>query len=339
MTGRSAFFVGTCLALCGACGAASEGTPQANLPRASRPTKARTPLRSALPLAAHRFAEVSDVIGPYVGRDGDAALAAWAEPSARGRNLLAASIDAKGVPGPSNRIGQLPAELDLVLVRGFGAASGSTTGRPRFAVISTRRSEQLTQLHVTAVAANGSAVWGPTALAERNARVLWIGFIVAGSQPLLLWAEQPPAATGGEPAALYALPISADGKPATPQPLAAKACAWQVASVGERAALATVRSAGNTCTTGPVTLELLDAAGKPEKVVDLGGRAALDLDLVGGPDVFVLAWSDQQQLEPRVHTALVDARGVVRAAAAPAIASVGEQAVVALVPGATATSP
>jgi hypothetical protein len=290
------------------------------------------------PLTAHRFAEVTDVIGPYVGRDGDLSLAAWAEAGSGGRILFATAIAPGGVPGKPARIGNLAPELDLVLVRGFGAASAKTAGHPRFAVVTTRRTEQKTQVIVTALSAEGATAWGPTVLAERAAHVLWVGFVVAGETPLLLWAEQPSGAKAGESAVLYGLPVSVDGK-ATPVVITGKACVWQVAVVSGQAALAAVKPSANGCATGTVTLDLLGASGKSEKSIELGGRAALDLDLVASPDAFVLAWSDREQLEPRAFTAVVDAHGSVRSPAGAAVPALGEQAVVALTAGASPSAP
>lgn len=302
--------------------------PKLNKPRAS----------SATPLTAHRFAEVSDVVGPYVGREGDAALAAWAEAESGGRALFALPIGASGTPGKSVRVGKLAGELDLVLVRGFGAASPKVPGQPRFALVTTRRNDQKSLVEVTAVRADGTPVWGPTQLAERPQRILWVGFVVAREQPLLLWAEQPSGAKPGEAASLFALPVSVDAK-ASPIALGNKACAWQVASVGAQAALATVKAGPNGCGTGPVSLDLLAATGKSEKSIELGGRAALDLDLTASPDAFVLAWSDHEQLEARAVTAVVDARGTVVSPAGAAVPALGEQAVLSLVPGASSSAP
>lgn len=305
--------------------------PLPKLPSKGRPS-------STPPLTAHRFAEVSDVIGPYVGRDGDSALAAWAEAESNGRTLFALPIDASGTPGKSVRMGKLGGELDLVLVRGFGAASAKLPAQPRFALVTTRRSEQKSIVEVTAVRADGTPVWGPTLLAERAQRILWVGFVVAREQPLLLWAEQPSAVKPGEAASLFALPVSVDAK-AAPVALGTKACAWQVAAVGAQAALATVKAGPNGCGTGPVTLELLGATGKSEKSIELGGRAALDLDLTASPGSFVLGWSDHEQLEARAFTAVVDARGAVVSPAGPAVPALGEQAVLSLVPGTSASAP
>ena len=313
------------------------------MPRTSHPNasldKPSVTVSGHPPMIAHRFAEVSDVVGPYVGRDGDSSLAVWAEAAPSGRSLFAAAIDARGLPAQPTRIGNLSAELDLVLVRGFGATSAKTLGQPRFAVVTTRRAEQKTSIDVTALSAVGVAVWGPSTLAERAARVLWVGFVAAAEQPLLLWAEQPSGAKPGEPASIYGLPITADGKATSPVVIASKACVWQVASVSGRAAVASVKAGVNGCATGTVTLDLLGANAKSEKSIELGGRAALDLDLVASPDAFVLAWSDREQLEPRAVTAVVDARGVVRSPAAPAVAALGEQAVIALTPGPSAEAP
>jgi hypothetical protein len=339
VSGRSASLLACCALFCFACGAAGDKALPDRAAHARTRSKKAKAVRQAGPLLAHRFAEVSDVIGPYVGRDGDAALAAWAEAAPPGRSLYAAPIDVRGLPGTPTRLGNLAPELDLVLVRGFGTASAALAGQPRFAILTTRRTEQKTQLELTTVSAKGAAVWGPSSVAERAARVLWVGFVIAGDRPLVLWAEQAFSAKPGEPAALYGLPISADTKPQPPQLIASKACAWQVASVGTRAALASVKASGPGCTTGPVTLELLTATGKSEKSVELGGRAALDLDLVGAPESFVLAWSDHGQLEPRAVTAVVDAQGVIRSPAAPAVPALGEQAVVALTPGSSTTTP
>jgi len=286
------------------------------------------------PLTAHRFAEVTDVIGPYVGRDGDLSLAAWAEAAGSGRILFATAIAPSGLPTAPVRIGNLAPELDLVLVRGFGAAAAKTAGQPRFAVVTTRRTEQKTQIDVTGLSGQGALVWGPTVLAERAARVLWVGFVVAGQTPLLLWAEQATGAKAGEPAALYGMPVSVEGK-AVPALISAKACVWQLAAIAGQAAVAQVKPGATGCSVGNVTLDLLGASGKSEKSIELGGRAALDLDLVASPDAFVLAWSDREQLEPRAFTAVVDAHGVVRSPAGVAVPALGEQAVVALSAGAS----
>ena len=332
------FFTGLTVISTG-CGGATETT----LPRTRHPNASLSPEQKAAaglpPMTAHRFAEVSDVVGPYVGRDGDVSLAAWAEASPSGRTLFAAAIDAKGMPAQPARIGNLLPELDLVLVRGFGAASAKTVGQPRFAVVTTRRTEQKTAIDITALSATAVAVWGPSTLAERSARVLWVGFVVAGEQPLLLWAEQPNLAKPGEPASVYGMAVSADGKAAQPVTIASRACVWQVAAVAGRAGVATVKPGANGCATGTVTLDLLGPSAKSEKTIELGGRAALDLDLVASPDAFVLAWSDREQLEPRAVTAVVDPRGVVRSPAAPAVAALGEQAVMALTPGPSASAP
>lgn len=328
------------LALSVGCGAASERV----VPRATSKELARARLKHAAEvtssaLRAHRFAEVSDVIGPYVGRDGDAALAAWAEAESNGRGLFVAPIDQRGIPGPASRVASIGPELDLVLVRGFGEASAKAVGQPRFAVVTTRRSAKMTAIDVTALRADGTAVWGPTLLAERNARVLWVGFVSAGAQPLLLWAEQPSGSKAGEPASVYGLAIAVDGKQTAPTLVTAKACVWQVAATAGAAALASVRPSANGCSSGSVAFDLLSATGKPAKTLELGGRAALDLDLVASADAFVLAWSDREQIEPRAMTAVVDSKGGLRSPAAPAVPALGEQAVLSLVAGSGPETP
>lgn len=331
-----------CFSLAGLGCSGSTGTTnqRGGLPHTARQSK---PVKASAvqvkPLAAHRFAEVRDVIGPYVGRDGELALAAWAEASGSGRSMMVAPIDAAGVPGKPLRLGNVAPELDLVLVRGFGAAGARLPGKPRFALITTRRSETKTRIEVTATSAAGVPLFGPTPVADRAARVLWVGFVVTGDKPLLLWAEQVGEAKAGDPAAVYAMPLTGDGSQGTAVPLTNKACVWQVAAAGNQAALASVKATNNSCATGSVTLDLLGGSGKVDKSVELGGRAALDLDLVAVPDAFVLAWSDHAQLESRVLSAVVDARGVVRSPPGPAVAALGEQAVLALSAGASAQAP
>ncbi|HXK16433.1 MAG TPA: hypothetical protein VNG33_01415 [Polyangiaceae bacterium] len=338
MSQRSGFLLACLTVVSLGCGGVeslrAHSGPQRPPSHAARAAVASAPL----PLTAHRFAEVSDVVGPYVGRDGDLSLAAWAEAASSGRILFATAITPSGVPSKPARIGNLAPELDLVLVRGFGAASAKTAGHPRFAVVTTRRAEQKTQIDVTALSADAAPVWGPTVLAERAARVLWVGFVVASDTPLLLWAEQAIGAKAGEAAALYGLPVSVDGK-AVPALISSKACVWQVAAVAGQAALAAVKPGASGCSVGSVTLDLLGATGKSEKSIELGGRAALDLDLVASPDAFVLAWSDREQLEPRAFTAIVDAHGVVRSPAGATVPALGEQAVVALAAGASPETP
>jgi hypothetical protein len=279
------------------------------------------------------------VVGPYVGRDGELSLAAWAEASGNGRALFSAPIDARGLPGTAVRIGNVLPELDLVLVRGFGRAATSTPGKPRFALVTTRKLEQRTRIDVTALAADGAPAWGPTTLAERTGRVLWVGFVTSGNTPLVLWAEQAASAKSGEPATLYSLPAAVTGTQATPQLLTNKACVWQAVGSGGAAALASVKASPNGCSGGTVAFDLLDAAGRVAKSVDLGGRAGLDLDLVEADGGFVLAWSDRAELEPRAFTAVVDAQGAVRSPPGAAVPTLGEQAVVALAAGASASLP
>jgi hypothetical protein len=68
------FFTGLTAVSIG-CGGATETT----LPRTNHPNASLSPEQKAAaglpPMIAHRFAEVTDVVGPYVGRDGDVSLA------------------------------------------------------------------------------------------------------------------------------------------------------------------------------------------------------------------------------------------------------------------------
>jgi hypothetical protein len=330
---RSLLLTGCSAAIALGCGGSPPTTPAREGPAAIARVRGNRPKPKSQPLlAAHRFAEVTDVVGPYVGRDGDVSLAAWAEAAGGARSLMVAPIDAKGIPGAARRVASLAAELDLVLVRGLGDASSKLPGQPRFAVVTTRRGAKSTSIDLTAVRADGAPVWGPATLAERTARVLWVGFVQADGQPLLLWAEQSGGAKAGEPASIFALPATADAK-AQPVLVTSKARVWQATSAAGKAALASVRPGASGCTSGAVALDLLSASGKTEKAVEVGGRAALDLDLVGTSDAFLLAWSDREQVEPRAMTAVVDSRGAVRSAPAAAVPALGEQAVLALVPG------
>jgi hypothetical protein len=331
---RSLLLTGCSAAIALGCGGTPTTTLREGTASVPRARAARSVRPASTALAAHRFAEVSDVIGPYVGRDGDVSLAVWADAAGDARSLMAAPIDARGVPAEARRVASLSAGLDLVLVRGLGEASSKLPGQPRFAVVTTRRAARSTFIEVTALRSDGASVWGPAVLTERSARVLWVGFVQSAGQPLVLWAEQPSSAKAGEPASVYALPAGVDGK-AQPVLVTAKACIWQATSAVGQAAVASVRPGASGCSSGPVALDLLSATGKVERTVDLGGRAALDLDLVGTPDAFLLAWSDREQMEPRAMTAVVDAHGAVRSPAGGAVPGVGEQAVLALVPGAS----
>jgi hypothetical protein len=323
-------------ALLAACGSAPT---ESRLPRTAHPNRSierKAPSAHGFPaMQAHRFAEVTDVVGPYVGRAGDSTLAAWAEVGGNGRTLFASRIDGRGRPGEPMRIASLASSLDLMLVRGFGAA-GAMAEKSRFAVITTRRSEQKNSIDITALTADAKAVWGPTSVVERPSPILWVGFVAAGSDSLLLWAEQASGAKPGEPASVLGVSVTVDGKVGTPTVINPKACVWQAASLGPRAALASVKPGPTGCGNGSVALDLLGPGAKVEKSIELGGHAGLDLDLVAGPDAFVLAWSDRQQIEPRVVTALVDGKGTVRAPAAPAVPAIGEQAVIALAGGSSA---
>lgn len=335
MPRRSTLLVACLTSVAVACSGANEGAlaPLPHRSGAPHPGNKPRPSTAAL-LRAHRFAEVSDVIGPYVGRDGEESVAVWAEAAASGRSLVAAPLDAQAVPGAPVRVATLAPELDLVLVRGLGAASSKLAGHPRFAVVTSRRSEQRTRIELSVLRADASAVWGPVTLAERGARVMWLGLVVAGEQPLLLWAEQPSGSKAGEPAALYSAPIAADGKPSAPVLVNGRACVWQAAAMAGQAAVASVRaSGGGGCGAGSVALDLLGVSGRSEKTVEVGARAGLDLDLVATKAGFLLAWSDREELEPHALTALVDVKGMLRTRPGAAVPALSEQAVVGLVAG------
>src|SRR5262245_60824743 len=114
-------FFAASAAYCVACGGGSSALTSLtrDQPRRSFVQQHDKPKASVAALPAYRFAEVNVVVGPYIGREADTLLAAWAEAEANGRALFALPIAPGGVPGKSVRVGKLAGELDLVLVRGF----------------------------------------------------------------------------------------------------------------------------------------------------------------------------------------------------------------------------
>jgi len=108
-----------------------------------------------------------------------------------------------------------------------------------------------------------------------------------------------------------------------------------VAAGASGAVLGVVRPHKLRCEAGPVELLRLSGAGKPVgALVEVSPEpsAELDLDLVRAGDRSVLAWTDRRGLERRVYAAAVDDAGRVAAAAGPAVAASGEQAMISLVP-------
>jgi hypothetical protein len=335
---RSAFSLALALCTLAAC-SAGQSPAYRDLPRLS--ARPKRPAATARPLLqAHRFAEVTNVIGPYVASDSGRALAVWAEPRTEtGRKLLALPIAADGTPGKTVEIGVTTGELDLLSVRSLALGSDSARGSARFALVFTRNFGDKTRIEAHALAADGRPLGAAVQLAERDARVLWVG-IAAAREPLLLWAEQSRAGQTARAASVLALPLRSAfaGAGGVPALIANEACAWQIATSAGRAALASVRPTAGSCSAGSVAVDLLAPDGKSEKTVTLAGPAELDLDMVATSAGFVLAFSQRASLEARAVTALVDSAGNVTAPVAPIIPAPGEQSVLGLVAGEGAES-
>lgn len=309
------------LAACAGRDSQSELPGSATLRDPDRPrTKAEREAASAPALRSVELTVVNGgTFGPYIGRGPESSTLVWSTSDAKGRPRWYSL----GLPksGAVNRepldLAPAPEELSLVVVR-------PTThgGRGGFVAVAAEPGEH-GRVHVLQLGAEGQLEGVPVALPENQGTILWVDAVATARGPLVFWA----VSVGGL-AEVYAARIDAEQ---TVHEVTTNALAWQLTRFAEGAALATVRQNG---VKRDVLLKFVDETGKAnDKPLVLRERslAQLDLDMANVDGHLVVAWSEQQHLEPALFAAAVDPSGLISHPAKRLTAPMGEQALVRLV--------
>jgi hypothetical protein len=292
-------------------------------PRAVAPPAAGAEAPRAL--SAAELAEVPSVTyGPYLGVRPDGALVAWASLSGGKRRFTVVPLTPEGRPRAQPRaVADAPEELGIVAARPFGSGH---------VLVYTRRNASEEALEALCLDARGNPLAPPSALGSVRGQVLWVESIPTEQGALVLYASRP--GTGRRPAELGAIVLGSGCRGQSPTIVVKEALAWQAVRLGAGAFVAVVKPVPGTAQGfGSVEGHFLDAYGNEREKVTINREpsADLDLDAIAIGDRVVVGFSDQRGLEPRVVTAVVDAKGALLEAPSPLTPSDGEQTLVRLV--------
>ena len=258
----------------------------------------------------------------------------------RGWYSLALSSTGKKLSRPL-RIADAPAEVGLVAVKAASKDQRSTTtadlNASGFVLVTTRPGANI-EVSATVLGRHGELKAGPTVLAQEEADVLWVDAIATTRGWLVLWAVR-----RDDRADVLGIELSATGDHVgKSKVLVEGARAWQAAPVAGGAALGAVLAGQRRGAPGPVQAVFFDAAGNRVALpttVRTETSGGLDLDMVVIGSSLVMGWSDRSEIETKVYVASLDARGKVTQSPVAATGSIGEEALIQLVPPANAGSP
>ncbi len=340
----------TPILLCGMACAGAQSQPESTVPDGKSGTSAAGSSALAAGAAALPSAKLAEVpagtFGPYLGSRPRGKLVVWAAPEAKaGRAWFSLPLDAKGSPmGKPLRVAEAADEIGLVTVRPAGGESkrGAATGEPGldasgFIVVSTR-SGTPTELQAMLLGPRGELQGGPTLLGEADSDVLWIDALPTATGTLVLWAVR-----RNDRADLFGVDLGVAGeKQGAVQTVLRDARAWQVAPTDGGAAVAAVLAGSERGEGGTVGVAFVDGTAAPvgEPVI-LSDRstASLDIDLTRLGNHLVVAWSDRREIEAKVYLARMGARGQIEQTPKPVTGSLGDEALVQLVPPFNGGSP
>ncbi|MEJ7732050.1 MAG: hypothetical protein WKG00_22925 [Polyangiaceae bacterium] len=198
---------------------------------------------------------------------------------------------------------------------------------------------RMRNIKVMDIDSQGKARAAPVLMASPTDEVSWVEVLPNARGALVLW-EVP----RGDRVDVWAVPLAGNGKvPGSPAPLVKGALAWRAVSAERGAGVAVItapapatkpdRSVVPRNALGRVELVETDPTGKasPPVVVQAEATAHPDVDLVPRAGGWLLAWTDQREMDASVQVAQVTAGKVTmppRRATPPA----GDQAFIALVP-------
>jgi hypothetical protein len=286
-------------------------------------------------------------VGPFVARNGDAAIAVWMAPRqpGPGQDLIEVPLDADGAPITDAKVVAItPQEATTLVVRPSGGPRGGW-----LVAWSTLqdRGEALTVLGLTR---DGSVRGTPVDVARTGDHIRWCDLSPTGGGAVGVWAEE---SSSGD-ANILAISLGPEGKPVgMPVRVARGVDRWQTVALDDGVGLALV-SAGSGSTrderatsgarddrgtnrrddraAGRLGWLRLDAQGQPRgPALAIGSQATVnsDVDVVPLADGALFAWTDRTGEDAQVMLATVDGAGHVTGPV-PAMNAVGGSTLVGL---------
>lgn len=321
--------LGLVLGLLAACG--SPAAEQAKSPTVPRTTGKVAPLQPGLPAleAATVTTLAAEAFGPYVGARAGARVVVWAARDKQGSAWYSSPLPPSREP---LRLGATSGPLGLVAVR---PAGGGANGG--FVVLSTREGD-LSAVEAMLLGRAGQLSGGPISVAETNSPILWVEAIATSYGTLALWAVSEQGR-----ASLWSALIGPDARlGGEPRLVVKDVLAWQAVSAADGAMVGVVSAADKGTGAGTVQIVPLDGSGvtvgRPI-VVSESPTAQADLDMVGVGERIALAWTDRRTIDATVVIAVADDSGRIVTKPEAVLPPRGEQALVRLVPPATARGP
>ena len=315
------------LAILAVMGCGSDPPPRARAPR--RPdTALKTPPGSAAPkgppmLPASIVAELDDEDAtPYFARKADGTgLLLW---SSKGRWHTRA-VGADGAPkGAVSDAGPSPSQVPLASLRAVGDGYLAAWVEPV---------EKNHLIRVQALDAAGQARGGPVLVTQSTDELSFLDVLTGPKGTLVLWEI-----ARGDRADVVVAPVQAApaAKPTgAPGPIAQGVLGWEAVPTPRGAVLVTVvaPSGKEGAKLGRVLVQEVDAAGKasPPVVVSNEPTAQIDVGVVVAGGRYLVAWTDEREIDAAVWLAAVEPGGKVAVAPRRAMTPVGEQALVSMV--------
>lgn len=321
---RGAPLAAAMVALLG-CGAAPAAKPRAPRPTGALKTPAPPPPAYSGPplLPAHVVAQLDDEeVAPSFARRGDEALLVWTA----GGKWWSRRLAADGAPkAEAIEIGEAAANVPVATLR-------ATSSGYLAAWIEDQRGTRA--IRALSLDPAGKPAGAPILVLQSADEIAWVEVLPSAQGVSVLW--EVPRDDGMD---VVAAGI-AGGKAATPAVVARDVLGWQAAAAERGAAVAVVRRASGKPggddaepKLGQVALVELDASGKPGAPVVVSGEATAQIDIELGlvDGKYLLAWTDERDMDASVHVAVVEPGGRVASPPRRATAPAGEQALVSLV--------
>lgn len=305
-------------------------------PQAQRPARPKRALKTPEPpppapqgpplLPAHVVARLEDEeAAPYAARRGDEMILLHAA----GGHWWTRRLGADGAPkAEAIQVAPVAADVPVAAVRatatGYIAAWIENTGGNR-------------AVKVLALDAAGKAAGAPLRVIQSADDIAWLDVLPGAQGAIVVW--EVPRGDGVD----VITSAIAGGKASTPAAAARDVLGWQAISTERGAAIALIRrgkaaqAEGDDDPQGPklgqVALVELDAAGKAGAPVTVSAQPSAQVDVEIGlvEGRYVIAWTDERDIDASVFVAVVEPGGRMVAPPRQATSPAGEQALVTLV--------
>jgi len=275
-------------------------------------------------LPAHVVAQLEDEeAAPYTARRGDDMLLLYVAGGQWRTRILEADGAPRAEPlAVAPAAGDIPVASVRATATGYLAAWIENKGGNR-------------ALEVLALDPAGKAVGAPVRVLQSADEIAWLEVLPGPKSAAIVW--EVPRENGVDVIASAIV----GGKPSTPVTAARDVLGWQAIATERGAALAFVRrgkverAEGDEQgpRLGQVALVEIDAAGKPAApvVVSADPSAQVDVELALVDGRYLLAWTDERDIDASAFVAVVEPGGRVAVPPRQATSPAGEQALVSLV--------